>query len=85
MKCMNRRTAKERYELSRRLAILVLVCIGLFVAITIYDLVTGSPISSSTSAFVCLTSGALALNVVNMRNAKEEMDKEEDSALETNC
>lgn len=72
MRC-NKRSAEARYRMSRNMIVLILACIAVFVAITIKDLVTGSPLSASTSAFIASATCTLSLNIMNMRKAKAEM------------
>lgn len=76
MKTIKERTAKERYDLYKRLIFFYLFCIAIFAGITIYDLVTGSPISASTSLYVSIIATFLCLTSVNMNNAADEMKKE---------
>ena len=75
MRCRNR-SAEARYRMSRNMLVLILACIAAFVAITIKDLVTGSPLSASTSTFIASSACVLSLNIMNMRKAEEEMKEE---------
>jgi len=75
MRC-NKNSAEARYRISRNLIVLILICIAIFAAITTKDLVTNSPISSSTPSFIASATCVLCLNIMNMRKAKEEMEEE---------
>ena len=72
--CINK-TAKERYESYRKIALLVAVCWCIYLGIQIYELIIGEAGSSNT-IFLCTSSLWFSLACVNMKRAKEEMEKE---------
>ena len=72
--CINK-TAKERYESYRKIALLVAVCWCIYLGIQIYELIIGEAGSSNT-IFLCTSSLWFSLACVNMKREKEEMEKE---------
>lgn len=75
--CLNK-TAKERYESYRKIALLVAVCWCIYLGIQIYEWIIGAAESNNT-LFMCTSSLWFSLACMNMKKAKEEMEKENEN------
>lgn len=75
--CMNR-TAEERYETCKRMQLLICACMLVFAGITIYNVVTKTPISESFASFLCVSVCLLGANEVNKKRCLKEMQATED-------
>ena len=73
--CKNR-TASEQIRLCNTINILLLICIGIFVVVSIFDLVQGLPIDSSRVAIFCCDVAILCFNTKNRKNAIEQLNAE---------
>ena len=72
--CVNK-TAKERYESYRKIALLVAVCWCIYLGFQIYKWIIGATETNNT-LFLCVSSCWLSLACINMNKAKKEMEKE---------
>ena len=73
--CKNR-TAADQVRVCKTINVLLLICIAIFVALTIFDLVQGLPIEGSRVAIFCCDVCILCLNIKNQKAAQERLAEE---------